>query len=156
MVEEKVEEAKIKIIKGDIVVPEDKIEELQKLCLEKINNWQDRLLEQKELIYILYRWKEWDQEQKWKVFIDNILDDDNKLLAFVDKFVAEISSQTIGDYGISKIKKFNYKSLENFAELDYIKIRLEKVKTENNDLYEENKEIIDFYLENYDRKYEEI
>ena len=140
----------------DIVVPEDKIEELQKLCLEKINNWQDRLLEQKELLYILYRWKEWDQEQKWKGFIDNILDDDNKLLAFVDKFVAEISSQTIGDYGISKIKKFNYKNLENFVELDFIKTRLEKVKNENNDLYEANKEIIGFYLGNYDRKYEEI
>jgi len=140
----------------DIVVPEDKIEELQKLCLEKISSWQDRLLEQKELIYIMYRWKEWDQEQKWKVFIENILDDDHKLLAFVDKFVTEIRSQTIGDYGVSIIKKFNYKSLENFAELDYIKIRLEKVKTENNDLYEENKEIIDFYLGNYDNKYKEI
>jgi len=140
----------------DIVVPEDKIEELQKLCLEKISSWQDRLLEQKELIYIMYRWKEWDQEQKWKVFIENILDDDHKLLAFVDKFVTEIRSQTIGDYGVSIIKKFNYKSLKNFAELDYIKIRLEKVKTENNDLYEENKEIIDLYLGNYDSKYKEI
>ena len=140
----------------DIVVPEDKIMELQKLCLEKINSWQDRLLEQKELIYIMYRWKEWDQEPKWKVFIDNILDDDNKLLAFVDKFVTEIRSQTIGDYGVSRIKKFNYKSLEDFAELDYIKIRLEKVKIENNDLYEENKEIIDCYLGNYDSKYKEI
>ena len=130
------------------VVPEDKIEELQKLCLDNINSWQDRLLEQKELIYILYRWKEWDTEQGWKGFIDNILDDDNKLLAFVDKFVTETRSQTIGDYGFSRIPKFNYKGLEEFAELDYIKIRLEKVKTENNDLYEENKQTIDFYLGN--------
>jgi predicted KAP-like P-loop ATPase len=142
----------------DNVVPKDKIEELQKLCLDKIKSWQDkdRLLEQNKLIYIMYRWKEWDQEPKWKVFIDNILDDDDKLLTFVDKFVTEIRSQTIGDYGVMRIKKFNYKSLENFAELDFIKKRLEKVKTENNDLYEKNKEIIDFYLGNYDSKYEEI
>ena len=134
------------------VVPEDKIEELQKLCLEKINSWQDRLLEQDEFIYVMYRWKEWDQEQKWKGFIENILDDDNKLLAFVDKFVTEIRSQTIGDYGVRKIKKFNYKSLGDFIELDDIKTRLENIINKNNDLYKENKQLIDFYLENYDTK----
>lgn len=136
----------------DIVVPADKIEELQNLCSEKINSWQDRLLEQKELIYIMYRWKEWDQKQKWKAFVDNILDDDNKLLAFVDKFFSEIRSQTIGDYGVISTKKFNYKSLGNFADLDNIKIKLEKVKNENNDLYEKNKQMIDLYLGNYNTK----
>ena len=136
----------------EFVVPEDKIEELQKLCLEKINSWQDRLLEQEEFTYLMYRWKEWDQEQKWKGFIDNILDDDNKLLVFVNKFVTEIRSQTIGDYGVSVIKKFNYKSLEDFVELDDTKTRLEKIKNENNDLYKENKQLIDFYLGNYDTR----
>ena len=139
-------------ISKEFVVPEDKIEELQKLCLEKINSWQDKLLEQNEFIYIMYRWREWDKEQKWKGFIDNILGDDNKLLAFMDKFVNEIISQTIGDYGVRRIKKFNYKSLGDFVELDNIKSKLEKVKSENNDLYKKNKQMIDFYLGNYDNK----
>ena len=141
----------------EFIVPEDKIEELQKLCSEKINLWQDKLLEQKELIYIMYRWEEWDQEQKWKGFVDDILDDDNKLVAFVDKFVTETMSQTIGtNANTVRTKKFNYKYLENFVKLDYIKTRFEKVKIENNDLYGRNKEIIDCYLGNYDRKYKEI
>ena len=139
-------------ISKEFVVPEDKIEELQKLCLEKINSWQDKLLEQNEFIYIMYRWREWDKEQKWKGFIDNILGDDNKLLAFMDKFVNEIISQTIGDYGVRRIKKFNCKSLGDFVELDNIKSKLEKVKSENNDLYKKNKQMIDFYLGNYDNK----
>ncbi|CAG0971186.1 hypothetical protein METP3_01499 [Methanosarcinales archaeon] len=134
------------------VVPEDKIEELQKLCLEKINSWQNKLLEQKEFIYIMYRWKEWDRGQKWKGFISNILGNDINLLAYLNKFVTETRSQTIGDYGVRRIKKFNYKSLGDFAELDNIKTRLEKVKNENNDLYEKNKQMIDLYLGNYDTK----
>lgn len=139
-------------VSKEFVVPEDKIEELQKLCLEKINSLQDKLLEQNEFIYVMYRWREWDKEQKWKGFVDNVLGDDNKLLAFIDKFVTETISQTIGDYGFRKIKKFNYKSLGDFVELNNIKARLDKVKNENNDLYEENKQMIDLYLENYDNK----
>lgn len=130
----------------EFVIPEDKIEELQKLCLEKINGWQDKLLEQKELIYIMYKWKEWDTEQKWKVFVSNILDNDKRLLAFVNKFVAETRSQTIGDYGVKRIKKINSKSLADFVELENIKTRLENIKNENNDLYKDNRQLIDLYL----------
>ncbi len=89
---------------NEFVVPEDKIEKLQKLCLDKINSWQDKLLEQKELPYVMYRWKEWDKEQKWKGFIDNILGDEKMLLEFVNKFVTETRSQTIGDYGFRRKK----------------------------------------------------
>lgn len=134
------------------IVPEDKIEELQQLCLEKIISWQDKLIEQKNLVYIMWRWEEWDKEQKWRVFIDNILDNDKKLLVFISKFVNEIRSQTVGDYGFMRTKKFNYESLRNFVELETIKSRLEKIKTENNDLYNENKQLIDLYLGYYDTK----
>lgn len=134
------------------IVPEDKIEELQQLCLEKIISWQDKLIEQKNLVYIMWRWEEWDKEQKWRVFIDNILDNDKKLLIFISKFVNETRSQTVGDYRFMRIKKFNYESLRNFMELENIKSRLEKIKTENNDLYNENKQLIDLYLGYYDTK----
>ena len=139
-------------ISKEFLVPEDKIEELQKLCLEKIVSCQEKLLQQNEFIYIMYRWREWDEEQKWKNFIDNILGDDNKLLVFIDKFFTETISQTIGDYGVKRIKKFNYKSLGDFAELNNIKEKLENVRNANNDLYKENKQMIDFYLENYSNK----
>lgn len=134
------------------VLPEDKIEELQKLCLEKIISCQDRLLDSNEFIYIMYRWYEWDEEQTWKGFIDNILADNNKLIAFVGKFVNVRTSHTAGDYASKRSNFFNYKSLGDFVDIDNIKSRFEKIKSENNDLHKENKQIVDFYLENYDHK----
>lgn len=137
----------------EFVVPEDKIEELQKLCLEKIKGFnKDELLKHKNLLYILYRWKEWDKEKKWEDFIKEITEDDQKLITFLSKFISESRSQTIGDYGVKVIKKFNYKSLSDFLDLEQIKTKLEAIKNQNTDLYKENKETVDLYLNNFDKK----
>lgn len=137
----------------EFVVPEDKIEELQKLCLEKIKGFnKDNLLKHKNLLYILYRWKEWGKEKKWEDFIKEITEDDQKLITFLSKFISESRSQTIGDYGVKVIKKFNYKSLSDFLDLEQIKIKLEAVKSQDTKLYKENKETVDLYLNNFDKK----
>ena len=137
----------------EFMVPEDKIEELQKLCLEKINGTNiDGLLKHKNLLYILYRWKEWDKEDKWKEFVKKIENDDQKLLAFITKFISESRSQTIGNYGVRVIKKFNYKSLSDFLNLDQIKTKLEGIKKQNSEQYNGNKEAIDLYLDNFEKK----
>ena len=137
----------------EFIVPEDKIEELQKLCLEKINgiNIED-LLKHKTLLYILYRWREWDKEDKWKGFIQKVENDNQKLLSFVTKFVSENRSQTIGDYGIKIVKKFNYKSLADFIDLDQIKTKLEEIKKQNSEEYNSNKETVDLFLDNFNKK----
>jgi predicted KAP-like P-loop ATPase len=137
----------------EFVVPEDKIEELQKLCLEKIKGFnKDNLLKHKNLLYILYRWKEWDKEKKWEDFIKEITEDDKKLITFLSKFVSESRSQTIGDYGVKVIKKFNYKSLSDFLDLEQIKTKLETLRSQDAELYKENKETVDLYLDNFDKK----
>lgn len=137
----------------EFIVPEDKIEELQKLCLEKIKGTNvDDLLKHKNLLYILYRWKEWDKEDKWKGFIKKVEDDNQKLLSFVTKFVSESRSQTIGDYGVRVVKKFNYKSLADFLDLEQIKTKLEEIKKQNSEEYNSNKETIDLFLDNFDKK----
>jgi len=137
----------------EFVVPEDKIEELQKLCLEKIQDTTtDDLLKHKNLLYLLYRWKEWDKEEKWKDFIQGITEDDQKLMLFVAKFITESKSQTIGDYGVKISKKLNYKSLGDFINLEQVKTKLEEMKNQNNELYKGNKETIDLFLNNFDKK----
>ena len=137
----------------EFVVPEDKIEELQKLCLEKIKGTSTNdLLKHRYLLYILYRWKEWDKEEKWKEIIKEITDDDVKLLLFVAKFVSESKSQTIGDYGVKVSKKFNFKSIDNFIDLANIKSKIENIKNQNKEMYQSNKEIIDLFLNNFDNK----
>lgn len=141
----------------EFVVPEDKIEELQKLCLEKIkSNNTDALLKHKNLLYILYRWKEWDKEGKWKEFIKEIIDDNAKLLLFITKFVSETKSQTIGDYGVKITKKFNYKSLCDFIDLSELKLRIEAIKRPDDEQYKSNKETVDLFLDNFDKKDKEF
>lgn len=137
----------------EFIVPEDKIEELQKLCLEKIKGFnKDDLLKQKNLLYILYRWKEWDKEKKWEDFIKEIEKDDQKMMIFLSKFVSESRSQTIGDYGVKIIKKFNYKSLGDFLDLKSVKTKLEEIKKQDAEPYKSNKETIDLFLNNFDKK----
>ena len=137
----------------EFIVPEDKLEELQKLCLEKIKGaGTDFLLQHKNLLYILYRWKEWDEEKKWKDFINKIEKDDNKLMVFVAKFVSEVKRQAIGDYGAKIIKRFNHKSLGDFIALDQLKEKFEEIKKERTEIYNTNNEIIDLFLENCDKK----
>lgn len=137
---------------NEFVIPEDKIREMQEICLQKIISWKDKLLLNRQLIYILYRWKEWDKEEKWREFISEIIADNEKMLIFLEKYISETRSHTIGDYGVKRINKFNYKSLENFAELNAVKLKLESIKRENIDLYKKNKKVIDLFLDNIDKK----
>ena len=138
---------------NEFIVPEEKIEELQNLCLEKINgiNIED-LLKHKNLLYIFYRWKEWDKEDKWKGFIQEVEKDNQKLLSFVTKFVSESRSQAIGDYGVKVVKKFIYKNLSDFLDLEQIKRKLEEIKKQNSEEYNSNKETVDLFLDNFDKK----
>lgn len=140
----------------EFVVPEDKIEELQNLCLEKVKGTSTYdLLKQKNLLFILYRWKEWDKENKWEEFKKTVTEDDKKLMMFVAKFISETKSQTIGDYGVKIEKKFNYKSLNDFIDVDQVKEKLEEIKRQNTELCKNNKEAIDLFLDNFDKKEKE-
>ncbi len=138
----------------EFIVPEDKIAELQKLCSGKIYNQQGSLVKNEKLLYILFNWRDWDKENKWKAFVDNILEDDTKLLVFLNKFISESFSQGMSDYGTRRIKRFDYKSLKEFVtDLDNIKTRLEKTKKdENKELYNANKEVVDMFLSNFANK----
>ena len=137
----------------EFLVPKDEIEELKKLCLEKIiGSSTDDLIKHKNLHYILYRWKEWDKEEKWKDFIKEITANDTKLLLFIATFVTKSKSQTIGDYGVKVTKKFNYKSLNDFIDLSEIKLKLEEIKKQDSQLYKNNKEAIELFLDNFENK----
>lgn len=137
----------------EFIVPKNKIEELQKLCLDKIKGaGTDVLLQHRHLLYILYRWKEWDKDNKWEDLIKEIKEDDNKLMLFVAKFISESKSQTMGDYGVKTIKRLNYKSLGDFFNLDHLETKFQEIKKEGAEIYRTNKEIIDLFLENFDQK----
>ena len=137
----------------ELLVPEGKIKELKELCLEKINEVNiDDLLKKRNFLYILYRQKEWGEEDNWREFIEEIKNDTQKFLTFLTKFVSEYRKQTIGDYGVSIEKMFNFKSLSDFFDLDEIKTRLEEIKKQGSEDYSGNREAIDLYLDNFHKK----
>lgn len=131
------------------LLDEDKLPELQKLCIEKINSLEkETLLKHKSFLYILYRWKEWGEEKDWKQFILDIQNDEKTFWLFLKNFISESKSQTMGDYGYRINKKFNHESLKTFLDPDEIKKKIEEAKN-NPEIYNENKEAIDlFFSEN--------
>jgi predicted KAP-like P-loop ATPase len=131
----------------EFLVPREKIQELQKICLEKILSYQDKIFDQKNFLYIIYRWREWDEGETLNKFIEKVLSDDEKLILFLDKFITETMSQSCDDYGIIKRKKFNFKNLKDFIDLDALKVRLEELKEKNRALYEANKETVDSFMD---------
>ncbi|MCP4745646.1 MAG: hypothetical protein GY874_05815 [Desulfobacteraceae bacterium] len=138
---------------GKYIVPEDKIEELQKLCLEKIKgkNTND-LLNHKNLLYILYSWKEWDENETWKKFLEEIIDNDRKLALLLEHFISKTTHQTVGDHGATITEKFNYNDLGNFFELDElekIQKKMDKIKKQNTEVYKNKKHVINLFLNKY-------
>ncbi len=132
----------------DIQIPDEKLPELQQLCVAKIKNIpKEKLLEHKNFLSILYKWKEWGEEKDWKQFISDIQNDEKLFWLLLKNFISESKSQTMGDYGYKTNKKFNHESLKSFLELDEIKKKIEEAKN-NLEIYKKNKEVIDLFLSN--------
>ena len=130
----------------DIQIPNDKLPELQQLCVARIKNTpKEELLKHKSFLSILYRWKEWGEEKDWKQFISDIQADEKLSWLFLKNFISESKSQTMGDYGYRVNKKFNHESLKIFLESDKIEKKIEEAKS-NPEIYNENKEVIDLFL----------
>jgi predicted KAP-like P-loop ATPase len=134
------------------LVPVETLKELQILCVNKIKKLKEEgnLIDNKNFVEILYRWKEWDTSKEWESYIKDLMNTDEGLLIFIDKFISETYSYTFGNYGYRLIRKFDYESLNSFVNLEFIKLRLDKIKQINVVQYESKKEAIDLFLSNYD------
>lgn len=123
------------------LVPVDKLKELQLLCVSKIKEFSDngKLIDNDGFVSILYRWKEWDDSKGWKIYVEKLISTDNGLITFIEKFRYENSRQTV----------FSYDDLKQFAEPQIVKSRLQKIKQTSNIQYENKKDIIDIFLNDF-------
>jgi predicted KAP-like P-loop ATPase len=137
-----------------MLVPKDKLPELINMCLEKIVEHKNanRLKLNRNFLGILYRWKEWSKNDDWKKYVDEITSSDSGLINFLNIFVHEGFSQSMGDYVGRKIIKFNYESLEHFIPTNGVKDRLVNIKRSQVDLYQKNKDLINMFLDNFGKK----
>ena len=135
-------------------IPNEKLLELQKACLVKITEFKTsgKLRANPNFLSIMYRWKSWSTGDDWKKYIQEIIKDDQKLIDFLKLFIWESYSHTFGGFVNKKTKSFNYKSLENFTSTEEAKKRLEDIKTANDSVYINNKDLIDMFLDNFGKK----
>ena len=137
-----------------MLIPKDKLPELHSACLVKINEYRQAgtLKMNRNFLNLLYRWKGWFKSEDWKEYVKEITTEDAGLLEFLKPFVAESYSHTLGDYVGKKTREFNYKSLENFVSPDEINTRLKTIKSVGQSAYVNNRELIDMFLDNFDKK----
>jgi predicted KAP-like P-loop ATPase len=139
-----------------LLVPKEKLTELHKACLVKINEHKTAgtLKTNLNLLSILYRWKEWSDpgDYSWVKYIEEITSDDQGLIDFIELFISESYSHTFGDYVGRKKKSFNYKSLGDFIDIEQVKTRLEGIKNSGKKNYMDNKESIDMFLDSHGKK----
>jgi hypothetical protein len=136
----------------DIVIPEDKIDHLKKLCIERIEAEEYfKLLDNKNLIYILYRWKKWDNSEKLGKFIEKVCKKRKDFILFLSKLITSVQSQSMGDYRVKLKKKINFNDVSAFIELDWLNKKLAKI-VKDKGLTEDERKVVEFFISEYKTK----
>jgi len=129
--------------------------ELNNSLLNKINNQKLNLLDQKDLLRILYYWHENDSV-KCQEFINNALKEDVSMLILLAGFIREkyVVKSSIDDNksNVETIKYFNFK--EDFAKFSLeplqIKNRIEAIKNNNPQLYQQHQETCNIFIKSFE------
>jgi predicted KAP-like P-loop ATPase len=130
--------------RGSKIVLDNHLKELEKICVNKIYSNKHNLLDEDNIIFILYRWKEWgENSDEYIQYIQELFMNDELFLKFFDKFEYEI--QPLFNYVVKPDKKFHYNNLREFFEIDKVKHKISKIM-ENKDMYERHKSSIDNFL----------
>ena len=117
----------------NILLDENHLKILQEIILDKIKKAakEDRLLETPFLLYVLFRWKEWENESEVKDWVSNIVASDEKLPIFLSKFLQKTSSVAINDR-VAKIRwRLNPNWLKDFIDVDMLEKRCNEVLSNN-------------------------
>ncbi|MDB5266817.1 MAG: hypothetical protein JWN89_632 [Parcubacteria group bacterium] len=126
------------------------ITELSKEGLKKINKaYKDGSLKKQEnLVYILYRWKEWGGEKDMRTFVNTYKKSRLALAEFVSKFKT-ISLRSSGMI-TEQIPRISFSSLKEFFDLDYIKTTIDKVKLDK--LPDNQKDAISLFKKDFPKR----
>ena len=119
-------------------------------CVKKIRRSAKNgsLRSNSELVYIIYRWKEWGDEKEVATFMEKFKKSKASLAQVVSKFVA-ITKRSSGSR-VQEIPKVQFKSLQEFIDTDFIYEKLQTLKTAK--LPKEQKEAVELFLKDYPKK----
>ena len=123
------------------------LKELEEICINKIYSNKNNLLDEDNIIFILYRWKKWGgNSDEYIQYIQELFMNDELFLKIFDKFEYEI--QPLFNYVTKPNKKFHYNDLNEFFEIDKVRYKIGKI-VENKNMYERHKSSIDNFLRKF-------
>lgn len=124
------------------------LEEIQEKCVNKIKSFikEKKLSEAPNVEAILYRWKEWENIEVVKNYVDELISTDEGLWDFLVGFTSEVLSSS-GDYEV-----IHQKSVNEFTVFDDIDKRIQEIVVkQGSELTEKQKKVVDA-LKNGKRK----
>ena len=119
----------------------DEAKKLKSQCIDKIKNYEKHeLLQNKQIIYLLHIWQDWEGKKECQDFIDSALQDDTLFWLLMKGF---ISHSRCSDVGLKKY--FNIEALKHFIDIEKIITKINQAKNDN-ETYQQHREIIDLFL----------
>jgi len=108
----------------NVLLDENHLEILRKIVLNKIKNIakKEKLLETSHLLDVLYRWKEWGDENEVNDWVSNIVNSDEKLPIFLSKFLRKVDEIHW---------ELNLNWLKDFIDLDILEKRCNEILSNN-------------------------
>jgi hypothetical protein len=116
------------------------LSEIQGVCLNKIKSFitKNKLSKVPTLGGILYRWKEWENEEVVKKYVETLISTEEGLWDFLIGLTNEVLS-TAGDYKI-----ISPKSISDFTNFDDIDKRIQNIVIKRKEeLIEKQKEVVE-------------
>jgi predicted KAP-like P-loop ATPase len=118
----------------ELTVNSEQLTELEKIACGKIENWagDGRLKTHRNLLFILYRWKEWGHENQVDKFAKDMIESNDGLIDFIASFLSKSTSIQGSDYVGRIAWKINRESLEKFINLEEIEPRIREIMLSSN------------------------
>ncbi len=137
-------------------VNEAQLSELEGIASARIAAWagDGRLIKHRSLMRILYRWEDWADKRVVQEFVRKATEKGDGLIAFIEKTVRPVRSQSMGDYGYRTEYEVNLDTIWHFIELEETIQRLREIKSGDgfNGLNNDQRRAIDLVLDKKDGK----
>jgi len=124
------------------LVNEGDLEELKKICLEKIKLAAEngKLKAHPKMAYILYRWSEWVSPEEPKKWVEQLVGSKEGLLCFLKGLVQQGSVSGAGDYAARVYRYIRLKSVEDFVAPEIVEEGIKQISLDG--LTEDEKEAV--------------
>jgi len=136
------------------LVTNEHLQHLKEILKDKIKDWTEKysFVDDKISLSLLYIWKRLDEETL-KKFINEKFKNKKEILYFLKIFISVVYRQSLWDYTTSVHKKFNYKSIGDFIDYDFIEKQIRELNV--SECPEDIQNLVKMFLDHFDGKVSE-